>query len=252
MSSIPWRDLVPLTLLERWWETTLPFPWLVASIVAYSLGWWPLGVFASFFFFLTGLRLSHNAQHHAIGLGRWGHDLVLFILSPLMLGSMHAVRVTHLQHHKHCLEEDDVEAGHVHFPWWLALLYGPVFIVELHRNAWRLGSRASRRWILLELVTILLMIGICLLHPALHWHLAAMVTGECLTAFFAVWIVHHGCHVETQLARTQRGWWTNLISYSMLYHLEHHLYPAVPTCHLKTLAARLDEANPTLSELQVL
>ncbi|HQR42836.1 MAG TPA: fatty acid desaturase, partial [Gemmatales bacterium] len=135
---------------------------------------------------------------------------------------------------------------------WLAMLFGPVFNINLHRNAWRLGSAASRRWILVELVSVTLAVSLGLLHPATQWHLAAMLSGECLTAFFAVWIVHHGCHADTQLARTQRGWLQNFISYSMLYHLEHHLFPAVPTCHLKQLAERLDEAAPELKELQVI
>ena len=31
------------------------------------------------------------------------------LLGGLMLGSMHAVRITHLQHHRACLGPDDVE-----------------------------------------------------------------------------------------------------------------------------------------------
>jgi fatty acid desaturase len=34
----------------------------------------------------------------------------MFVLSILMLGSMHAVRFNHLQHHRHCMGDDDVEA----------------------------------------------------------------------------------------------------------------------------------------------
>lgn len=63
-----------------------------------------------------------------------------------------------------------------------------------------------------------------------------------LTGFFAVWTVHHGCEPHDVLARTQRGRWINRLSYSMFFHVEHHLYPAVPTCHLWRLAERLDAA----------
>jgi beta-carotene hydroxylase len=37
-----------------------------------------------------------------------------------------------------------------------------------------------------------------------------------------------------------RGWFVRLIAFDHLYHLEHHLYPAVPHHHWKHLAQRLD------------
>jgi fatty acid desaturase len=37
----------------------------------------------------------------------------------------------------------------------------------------------------------------------------------------------------------------------MFFHVEHHLFPAVPTCHLPQLARRLDEAAPELTRLRV-
>jgi len=37
----------------------------------------------------------------------------------------------------------------------------------------------------------------------------------------------------------------------MFFHLEHHLYPRVPTCHLPILAQRLDRAVPELAHKQV-
>lgn len=252
LQQVPWRDLVSLQWRERWWELTLPLPWLAGSLMAYGYECWPVGMICSFFFFLTGLRLSHNAQHHALGIGRLGHDLVLAALSMVMLASMHAVRVTHLQHHKHCLDDEDVEAGHVQLPWWRAMLYGPIFIFRLHTSAWQLGSKTSRRWILVELAAVAIVITVSFFQPLLRWHLLAMLTGECLTAFFAVWIVHHGCDAHGQIARTQRGWVKNFVSYSMFYHLEHHLFPAVPTCHLERLSRRLDEVCPEARRMQVI
>ena len=70
-----------------------------------------------------------------------------------------------------------------------------------------------------------------------------MEIGECFTGFFAVWTVHHDCD-EAHIARTQRGWLRNFVSYNMFYHLEHHLFPNVPTCHLPELAKRLDQIEP--------
>ncbi len=38
------------------------------------------------------------------------------------------------------------------------------------------------------------------------------------------------------------------MTYSMFYHLEHHLVPAVPTIKLPELARRIDEALPELEK----
>src|SRR4051794_15033643 len=93
VQTVEWRDLFPLTASERLWELTLPLPWLALSMIAYGRGLWQLGLFFSFYFFLTGLRESHNAQHYCLGVPRLQHDIILFILSILMLASMHAVQV---------------------------------------------------------------------------------------------------------------------------------------------------------------
>jgi fatty acid desaturase len=172
-----------------------------------------------------------------------------------MLASMHAVQVTHLHHHRHCLREHDAEAAHARQRWWLVLLTGPLFPLRLHLAAWRTASSRKRTWIAAELAAIILLIAAVLLVPgprALRWHLLAMGVGECFTGFFAVWIVHRGCDGDHQIARTQRGRLKNLVSYSMFFHLEHHLFPAVPTCHLPKLAERLDRAAPEYRDVQVL
>jgi fatty acid desaturase len=43
----------------------------------------------------------------------------------------------------------------------------------------------------------------------------------------------------------------NRISFEMFFHLEHHLFPKVPTSHLPRLADRLDSAAPELQAHQV-
>jgi fatty acid desaturase len=253
LATVAWRDLVALAWWEKAWEVALPLPWLAVSLVFYQQGWVVAGAAASFFFFLTGLRASHNAQHYCIGIGKRGHDTMLAILSVLMMGSMHAVQVTHLHHHRHCLDDEDFEAAHANWAGWRVLVGGPIFPVRLHFNAWRIGAAAKRRWIAAELALIAgaALAALLPIPLGLRWHTAAMIAGECFTGFFAVWTVHHGCDAAGQVARTQRGWLKNLLSYSMFYHLEHHLFPAVPTCHLPRLAERLDRAAPEMNRMRV-
>jgi fatty acid desaturase len=251
---VEWRDLVPLTSCEKAWELAIGLPWVLLSLWCYSHRWWLAGLVCSFYVFLTGLRQSHNAQHYSLGLPRIVQDGVLLALSLLMLASMHAVQVTHLHHHRHCLEDEDGEGATARLPWWRALLVGPLFYIRLHVSAWRLAPRSKRLWIAGELlgIALVLVFTFCFAEwSALRWHISAMLIGECFTGFFAVWTVHHGCQAH-EPGRTQRGRWLNLISYSMFFHAEHHLFPAVPTAHLHELARRLDAANSGVAQPQVM
>lgn len=253
--NVPWRDLVALSPREKAWELALCWPWLALSLWFYARGWWWCGAFASFYFFLTGLRQSHNAQHYSLGVTRWIQDVILAILSVAMLASMHAVQVTHLHHHRHCLEEEDVEGSTARMPWWQTLLTGPLFPIRLLLAAWHLGSATKRRWIAFELAALVVWCGLVWFVfdlPALKWHTAAMLLGECFTGFFAVWSVHHDSTDDHPIGRTQRGSWINALTYSMFLHAEHHLYPAVPTTHLSELARRLDRIAPSIQTHRVL
>ncbi|NQZ59130.1 MAG: fatty acid desaturase, partial [Lentisphaeraceae bacterium] len=73
----------------------------------------------------------------------------------------------------------------------------------------------------------------------------AMLGANCLTAFFCVWLVHYGCDGIEKISRTVRNHWLNKVSFHMFLHVEHHLFPQVPTCNLLKLARRIDEKNET-------
>ncbi|HET7020550.1 MAG TPA: fatty acid desaturase [Xanthobacteraceae bacterium] len=130
---------------------------------------------------------------------------------------------------------------------WGALLLGPRFPIRLHRAALAGARPEQRRWIAAELVGNLaigaLVFG-AFVPGALSFHLLAMAAGQCMTAFFAVWTVHHGCSRTGPLARTVRNRFRAAITFSMFFHLEHHLFPQVPTARLHILARRLDAAAP--------
>jgi fatty acid desaturase len=171
----------------------------------------------------------------------------MFAFSLAMLGSMHAVQWNHLRHHRHCLAEHDIEAMGARRSAWSALLLGPRFPIRLHCAALAGAAAAQRRWIAAELGGNLAVAGLVfgLLVPgALWYHVAAMAAGQCMTAFFAVWTVHHGCSRTGPLARTVRNRFRAAITFSMFFHLEHHLFPQVPTARLHILARRLDAVAP--------
>lgn len=249
--DIVWRDLLPMSRLEIAHEVVIYLPWLVGSITLYSMGLVPLGMIGSFFVFLTGLRLSHSCQHYQLPIARHWQDKILFTLSAIMLTSMHAVQATHLHHHRHCLDDEDFEGAIARRPMWLALLTGPLFPIRLHIEALRLARPNKRRWILAEIATTIVVIATLPILPgSLRWHVIAMLVGECFVGFFAVWTVHHGCDDEVPY-RTLRSKLLNRLFYNMFLHTEHHLFPAVPTCHLHTLAKRIDRSTDAYRQVLV-
>jgi fatty acid desaturase len=249
LRPVTWRDLVPVSHVEIVAELLLPAAWLTASLIVARLGWYFVALGLSFMFFLTGLRIVHNAFHGALGLPRRLNGAVLWVMSLIMLGSMHAVRFNHLRHHRLMLGEQDVEGRSAAMPAWRALLFGPAFTVLLHTTALRYGTRRLRATVCGELLMnaawIAWVFGASG-STVLRYHVMAMMAGHCFTAFFAVWTVHHHCDRTHYLARTLRGRIRNAITYDMFRHIEHHLFPAVPTCHLPELSKRLDLAAPEL------
>ena len=249
LRSVMWRDLVPVTHLEIFAEPVLPAIWLAASLGMAARGNYILALGLSFMFFLTGLRLVHNAFHAALGMSRRSTDVVLWVMSLTMLGSMHAVRFNHLRHHRLKLADADVEGRSAEMPAWRALLSGPFFPILLHVTAFRYGDRKLRATVVAELLMTalwsILAFGI-LRSGTLRYHVMAMAAGQCLTAFFAVWTVHHHCDRTHYIARTLRNRIKNRITFDMFRHIEHHLFPRVPTCHLPELSRRIDLAAPEL------
>src|SRR5688572_3707695 len=101
MRTVPWRDLARMSCTEGLVECLHPLPWLLGSWLLAGSALWPLAVPCAFMFFLTALRLNHEAIHHNLGFGPRGHRVVLHLLSMTMLGSNHAIAWNHIVHHRH-------------------------------------------------------------------------------------------------------------------------------------------------------
>ncbi|MFQ5844462.1 MAG: fatty acid desaturase [Planctomycetota bacterium] len=252
--SVRWHDLAGLRPWETVKELVLPLPWLAASLLLAHRGLYAPALACSFLFYLAGLRQVHDAYHQNLGISRRAGNALMFALSVLMLGSMHVVRHNHLHHHRHCLDDEDVEGASARMSGWRALLLGPVFPVRQHAHALRAAKPRQRHWMAAELAANAAWIGFVfavLRAPALCYHVVAMAAGQAFSAFFCVWTVHHGCDSSHRIARTLRSRLKSFLSMGMFFHLEHHLFPKVPTCRLPILAERLDRAAPELQEMQV-
>ena len=248
LGKVQWRDLVGMRPRDGLIECLHPLPWLAASWGLAAMGLWPLAAAASFMFFLTALRLNHEAIHGNLGFTKPTHRTVMHALSAVMLGSNNAVAFNHLRHHRHLGTAEDTEGACGRLTFWQVLREGPRFPLRNHADAWRHGTPALRRRMRIDFALNLAVIATALvtLHPVLLYHVAAMLVAQCLTALFAVWITHHDC-AEADIARTQRSPLVNFATYNMFLHLEHHLYPAVPVRRLGILAHRIADAAPEVT-----
>jgi fatty acid desaturase len=206
----------------------------------------------SFMFFLTGLRQVHNGFHYTLGVSKNLTALTLFFNSLLMLAAMDAIKYNHLKHHKHCMQEEDVEGKCAKMSAWKSLLYGPQFIYEQHISALHSKKKKVVVPVAVEMIGIVITVTIILISKVdfLVYHVIAMAIGELFTAFFAIWTVHHDCD-EDEVARTLSNRWKNKFTYNMFYHLEHHLFPGVPTIKLPVLSKRIKEELPDVRPKEV-
>lgn len=252
LKKVEWKDLKSLSFKEMLIENNLTIPWFLISITLAYFGYYILALPFSAFFFLTGLRQVHNGFHISLGTNRFLTWLSLYINSILMMTSIHAVKFNHIRHHKYCLTDQDYEGKSAGMTWYGAILYGPVHMFLIHKVTLQIGNKDYKRNVILELASIAIFAAIVFYFRIdfLIYHIIVMVVGEFLMAFFAVWTVHHDTHDSPELARTQRSGWKNKITFSMFYHLEHHLFPAVPTIKLPELAKRIDEALPEIEKKQ--
>jgi fatty acid desaturase len=252
--SVSWRDLVGMSRWESMRELGLPLPWLVAEIVFHAKHLHVAAACAAFMFFLACLRVAHDVFHRNLSLRRWFDDVVLAVMSPLMLTSLHAIRVAHLRHHVHCLDDHDAEAASAHTTALRALLLGPAFAIRTHYAGAKHGTRRERVVMSIEALSCVLLVGLAIgpaRHSPLAWHVLLMGIGQALAPFFAVWTVHHDCDRSHYIARTLRNRLKSFLVLDMFFHVEHHLFPHVPTKHLPILAERLDRAAPELASRQV-
>ena len=72
-AEVTWRDLTPMRRVEGLVECLHPLPWLLGSWALAASERWLLALPCSFLFFLTALRLNHEAIHNNLGVGPRGH-----------------------------------------------------------------------------------------------------------------------------------------------------------------------------------
>lgn len=237
-------DLLETNDRQRLMALVRPFICVGLYALFAALGWWPLAVLAIALLFISIVASAHDLAHRSIGLPGWLNEVMLSLIGMLVLESGHAYRITHLQHHRRFPHDDDPEGDPARMSFWRSLLEGPLFLFRLWAWAWQ-RTPEERGWLLLEagwfvgfiLVSLLLWQQI----PALLIYTVLVVAGSWV---YPVSTVHlpHNAHGENALFQTYtlRGRIIPRLFLELTYHLEHHLYPAVPSHNYSRLAQRLE------------
>jgi beta-carotene hydroxylase len=239
------HDLTKVTAWQRWRAIATPFLCTSAFVMFACLGWWWLAVIATgaYSFFSYG-STSHDLVHGTLGLPRRLNHVLLTLVELLGVRSGHAYREAHLRHH-HCFPHaDDIEAGAAHGSWLEALLTGPNHQLRIWWWAWR-NARRYRRWILLEGIGCATIVAASIMSlpvtPIPFTYVALVMVGSWTFPLITSYLPHNPAASDrlTQTLRF-RGRVAGMLFGQHLYHLEHHLYPAVPHHHWRVLAERLD------------
>lgn len=264
INVVKWQDLRSLTRGQIAYNVILPYPFLLLSWWFASQSWYVLACGASYLFFAAAFRQAHDGYHHSLGIGKRTTTAILLLLSVVLMTSLHSIRATHMEHHRNPLGDSDIEGSLAKVSWWQAMLGGVTYRLSIYRQGLRLSSRRNQRIAYLEFGLIALVIATALVLsvfpiavPAiamsaqvLMYHILTMMLANASVGIIAVWGVHHDC--DETVARTERNLLVNFLTFNLLYHVEHHLFPAVPSNHLPQLAKRLDAEVPHLTEARVL
>lgn len=241
------RDLVQTTRWQRITALSRPYVGIALFAAAAHFGLWWLTPMIVFFVFIAVVTVTHDVVHGSLGLSRRASELALFALGAVVLESGHAYRMTHRQHHRVFPGPDDPEGDPARVTLASAILYGPLFLPRLWWWAFlrSRGQTTQRLWLLSEAgVAVGFLAGGVLLSSVTLAPLvysALVIVGSWTYPLLTVHLPHRH-YGETPLTQTHtlRGRIVPALFLELTYHLEHHLYPQVPSHHLPELARRLD------------
>ncbi|MCW2912571.1 MAG: fatty acid desaturase [Actinomycetia bacterium] len=237
------RDLLQTSAARRRLTLARPYAGVAAFALAAWQSWWWLTPPIVFLTFVAVVTVTHDVVHGTLGLSRRTTDLALFLLGLVVFESGHAYAASHLQHHRLFPHPDDPEGHPADLSVFGAICYGPFFLPRLWCWAFN-HARAYRGWLIAEALPapLALITGLVLwpAHPGLLVYTIGVIIGSWVYPLLTVHLPHRH-YGRTPLTRTHtlRGRIVPALFLELTYHLEHHLYPQVPSHHLPELAKRL-------------
>lgn len=239
------EDLLNTTRRERAQILLRPFLAVLLFSAAAWFGWWPVCLAAiGILHFSAYFSTAHDLVHGTLRLPKRATDILLMVVQLLVLQSGHAYRISHLHHHRAFPHSSDAEGNPAHHSLWRVLLEGPLYILRVTLASWKNAGK-ERRWIMAETIFIALFIAVCLAlgdhAPWICFYAATVILGSWLYPLVGVYVPHYAGGTNALFhTRAFRGRLIPALLLQHTYHLEHHLYPQVPTPRWAELARRLD------------
>jgi beta-carotene hydroxylase len=238
-------DLLRVTNWQLIRALATPFVSCAAYWPLAASGHWYLAVLSLVILsFATYGSTSHDLVHRNLGLNPFLNDLLLSVIELIALRSGQAYRAAHLHHHARFPHDDDIEAEAARMSLPRALCEGVIFQFRIY--GWALNnSRRRRRWIVAEGFALLAMFAGAIsavpftIVPGVY--IALMIAGSWTIPLITSYVPHDASAPDAlHQTRRFRGHIARFLAFDHLYHLEHHLYPAVPHQNWARLARRLD------------
>jgi beta-carotene hydroxylase len=238
-------DLTRINRRQRVVAVATPFACVAVYLALATFRLWPLAVLTLMYLsFVTYGSISHDLVHRTLGLPRRWNEIFLTLVELLAFRSGHAYRLAHLHHHARFPHDDDIEGAAAKMSFGRTLAEGVIFQPRLVLWALARGGR-GRPLVVVEAVLALSLFAACFAMipttPIFAVYAVLMVMGGWVIPLVTSYLPHNA-DGRTALTQTRlfRGKVASVIAMEHLYHLEHHLYPAVPHQNWPKLARRLD------------
>lgn len=208
---------------------------------------------------LHGISLfTHEGVHGVLDRNQnWNRFLSIICALPV-LQNYSAYKVLHLKHHKHLGLEGDPDhySNYTKWTWlqflmyWGRLIIGyPVYIIAIPILGFGQGNAEEKAWISIEVILLFILIAGVILSPIPQNFL---IQGWLIPMLFVNTMVnirgmsqHTLLEHEFDVIRGTRTFISNPITRFFMcnenYHLEHHLYPAVPWYNLPKLHSEIKQ-----------
>jgi len=246
------KNIKPLSRVELFYSLLKPFFAFLTYPLIFMLELWYLTPFAMLFIFIAASSVSHDIVHGALDISKRWSNIFLFVYGCMLLGSGHAYKITHKQHHRIFPGPDDPEGAIAELPFWKVIISGFIFLPLLWFWAFKRTKkrRDQKLWLLAELLFYLVILAITVILNFSNYLLLSYVAwatlGSWMVPFATVYLLHVLEESQwLQQSRTLRGYIIPRLLMNSTYHLEHHIYPSIPSRRLPELA---DYLEPFLKE----
>ena len=246
------KDLTQIHPLKRIWALLRPFLFILLFIILYQLEiYWSLP-FVVFMLFVSVIYITHDLVHQTLQIPPLLNELLIALYGGLILESGHSYQITHHLHHKNFPHDEDPEGAPAKTSFIKSILIGPLYIPKLFIWSYHYTTNKQlyvlKKWLIIELIWVLFFILLSCF--SLYWtsilltYSLMVIFGGWFYSLITVYLPHHQFKkaIDSKIWENTihyRGKFSSLLFMNLIYHLEHHMYPQVPTQNLHKLSQRL-------------